>query len=442
MDKNELFEKIEKDNVKYINLQFTDMFGFLKSVTIDVDFLEDSLKTGTWFDGSSIEGFARIQESDFYLKPDMNTYARIPWLDSEDKRHNSARIIADIYTENGEHFEGDPRYVLKKSLEKATKKSYTYNTGPEMEFFLLKSNNGKYTVHDNGGYFDLVLDEAYEIRRDITMALWDFGIKSEAAHHEVAQGQHEIDILYGNALNLADNVVTLRFVVKSIAKLKGFTATFMPKPFSGINGSGMHVHQSLFNTEGNNLFFDENGRYMLSELAEQFIAGQLKHVREFSAVISPTVNSYKRLVPGYEAPTYITWANKNRSALIRVPRFPKEKPKAARMELRSPDPSANPYLAFAATLYAGLDGIENKLDAPEPVEENIYQLSKGARHDKHIGNLPGSLYEALNEFEKSEFMKNSFGEFAFNQYLECKRREWNEYRTRVSPWELEKYIKY
>ena len=440
MDKNELFERVENDGIKYINLQFTDVFGLLKSVTISIDFLEDSVDSGTWFDGSSIEGFARIQESDLYLKPDINTYAKIPWLDSENG--NTARIIADVYAEDGKPFEGDPRYVLKKAMEYAKSKGYMYNVGPEMEFFLLGKDEWGYIAHDNGGYFDLVLDEAYEIRRDIAHALTEFGIQSEAAHHEVAEGQHEIDIRYGNALQIADNVVTLRFVVKEIAKRYGFTATFMPKPFEGKNGSGMHVHQSLFDLQGNNVFFDENRRYMLSETAENFVAGQLKHIREFSAAISPTVNSYKRLVPGYEAPVYITWANKNRSALIRVPRFPKERPKAARVELRSPDPSANPYFAFTSMLYAGMDGVENKMEPPNPTEENIYQLTEDARRSKGIGSLPGSLYEALTEFKNSQLMKKAFGEFAFNQYIVCKMKEWDVYRTKVSSWELDQYLRY
>jgi len=329
----DVIRKAKEDNVYFVSLQFSDIYGIAKSLTIPVKQLESAFKYGVWFDGSSIEGFTRICESDMVLKPDPSTYAIIPWLTTEEQA--TARLICDVYTPENKPFEGDPRYILKKVMKEAEEMGYIYNTGPELEFFLLKRENGiKPLSHDVGGYFDLSLDKAYEIRRDMTNALEKFGIEVEASHHEVAAGQHEIDFRYDNALRTADNVMTLRFTLKATAEKHGLYATFMPKPIFGINGSGMHVHQSLFDLEGKNVFYDEKDKYKLSKAAYNFIAGQLEHIKAIAAVTSPTVNSYKRLVPGYEAPVYICWGQINRSALIRIPRYTKGKEQSIRAELR------------------------------------------------------------------------------------------------------------
>ena len=434
-----ILEQVKKDNVKFVQLQFSDLLGVVKSLTIPVAQLEDSLTDGTWFDGSSIEGFTRIQESDMFLKPDVDTYAVIPWLMSEDG--NTARFICDVYTPDGEPFEGDPRYILKKAMAEAEEMGFEFNTGPELEFFLFKAENGLQALpHDRGGYFDLTTDEAYTIRRDMVVALQKFGIHIEASHHEVAIGQHEIDFRYGNALKTADNAITLRFVLKAIAQKYGLHATFMPKPIFGINGSGMHVHQSLFDKNGNNAFFDDSDNYKLSEMAYQFIAGQLAHVEGLIAVLSPTVNSYKRLVPGYEAPVYLSWARTNRSALIRIPRYSKGKEKAVRCELRCPDPTCNVYLAFAVMLKAGLDGIKNKLTPPKPVEENVYHFTDEKLKEMNIGMLPASLWEALQAMEADPISKETLGEHTYAQYLSAKRAEWDEFRLHVTDWEVNKYL--
>lgn len=437
----DILQQVEKDNVKFVQLQFTDLLGIVKSITIPVEHLPGSLEDGTWFDGSSIEGFTRIHESDMYLKPDVDTYAVIPWLNSDDYG-NTARFICDIFTPDGEHFEGDPRYILKKAMAEAEEMGYEYNTGPELEFFLFKKENGvlKPLPHDRAGYFDLTTDEALAIRNDMTANLQKFGINIEALHHEVAEGQHEIDFRYGNALKTADNGITLRFVLKAIAQRHGLHATFMPKPISGVNGSGMHVHQSLFHKGGDNAFFDESSDYKLSEIALQFIAGQLKHVRSMIAVLSPTVNSYKRLVPGYEAPVYLSWARINRSALIRIPRFFKGKTQATRCELRCPDPSSNLYLVFASMLKAGLDGIKNKMEPPKPVEEDLYHFSDEKLQALDIQTLPATLGEAIGLMKSSEFMKEALGAHTFEKYIEAKQSEWDEFRLYVSAWEHEKYL--
>ncbi len=443
MDKEseELLERAKKDNVQFVNLQFTDIFGVIKNVTIGAKYLEDTLKYGKWFDGSSIEGFARIHESDMFLTPDPSTYTVIPWLESKDG--NTARLICDVYTADGKPFESDPRYILKKTLKEANEMGYIYNTGPELEFFLFKrESNGnelKPLPHDKGGYFDLNMDLAYEVRRDMVVALDKFGIEVETSHHEVAIGQHEIDFKYGDALKTADNATTLRFVLKAIAEKHGLHATFMPKPIMGINGSGMHVHQSLFKAE-ENVFFDPNDSKYMSKIARNFIAGQLKHILGMCAITSPTVNSYKRLTPGYEAPVYISWATVNRSALIRVPAIQKEKPKAARIELRCPDPACNIYLAFSVMLKAGLDGIKNNLQPPEPVEEDLYEFDDTKLERLCINQLPYSLWQALKEMKESAIVKQTLGENTFKKYLEAKTREWDEYRLQVTPWEIEQYI--
>jgi len=434
----ELLERVEKENVKFVNLQFTDIFGIIKNVTIPIEYLEDALKYGKWFDGSSIEGFARIHESDMLLMPDSSTYALIPWLEHKDG--NTARIICDVYTVDGKPFVGDPRFILKRALKEAEDLGYSYNTGPELEFFLLKRENGSFKPlpHDKGSYFDLNMDLAYEIRRDMIIALQKFGIEVETAHHEVAVGQHEIGFKYGDALKTADSATTLRFVLKAIAERHGLYATFMPKPISGINGSGMHVHQSLFNGD-TNVFFDSNEKYNISKIAKSFIAGQLKHIKAISAITSPLINSYKRLTPGYEAPVYISWATTNRSALIRVPAFQKEKPKAARIELRCPDPSCNVYLAFAAMLKGGLDGVKNNLEPPESVEEDLYEFDNKKLESLNIEQLPASLWYALKELKKDPVIQEALGEYMYTKYISAKTQEWDEFRLQVTEWEVNKY---
>ncbi|MBU4483948.1 glutamine synthetase family protein, partial [bacterium] len=369
-------KKVEADDVKFIQLQFTDFFGTIKSVTIPIERLPEGLEKGHWFDGSSIEGFARIAESDMYLQPDMSTYAILPW---GARQRREARLICDVCKPDGEAFEGDPRYILKKVVSEAHEMGFEYNVGPELEFFLFKpTDTGKIVAdpHDVAGYFDCApRDLANEVKRDIVFALEEMGLEVEMSHHEVAPGQHEIDFKYNKAVKTADEAATFKTVVKSIASQHELYATFMPKPIFGVNGNGMHVHQSLFDMKTNqNVFYDANGEYHLSDLARHFIAGQLHYARGISAILAPTVNSYKRLVPGYEAPVYICWAQINRSSLIRIPRYSKGREQSTRAELRCPDPSCNPYLAFAAMLKAGLEGIKNKMQPPKPVEEDVYSL--------------------------------------------------------------------
>jgi glutamine synthetase len=439
MKAKEVLEKAKKDKVTFLNLQFTDIMGSLKQVTSPVKSLPDIMKYGAWFDGSSVEGFARIHESDLYLKPDPSTYSIIPWLGS--KEGNTARLICDIYRPDGNPFEGDPRFILKKILEKARKMGFKYNTGPEPEFFLFRNDSTDLLPMDSDGYFDLTTDQAHEIRREITAALEKFGIDVEASHHEVAPGQHEIDFRHGNALTTADRLLTLRVSVKSIAQRHGLKASFMPKPIMGMNGSGMHVHQSLFNVKTKkNVFYNPKNEYGLSKSAFNFIAGQLHHVKGMMAVICPTVNSYKRLVSGYEAPVYISWARINRSALIRVPQWFEDKPNSARIELRCPDPACNPYLAFAVMLAAGLDGIENKIKLPDPVEEDLYTFDEAKLMSRKINTLPSSLFEAIYELKKNKLMQEVLGEHLYLKYINIKTREWNEFKTQVTKWEIEKYI--
>jgi len=435
----ELFSRLKKDDVKFVKLQFTDMMGMVKSVDMPADKLTGSLKDGTWFDGSSIEGFARIHESDMILRPDAGTYAVLPWLKASEG--NTARLICDVHAPGGEPYEGDPRTILKNVLAEAEAMGFEYKVGPELEFFLFRKENGelKPLPHDKGGYFDLTTDQAADIRRRMVVALQRFGIDVEAFHHEVAKGQHEIDFRYANALQAADNGTTLRFVLKAIAQQHDLHATFMPKPIPGENGSGMHVHQSLFRN-GRNAFFSKKDRYNLSGTAYAFIAGQLEHIKEMCALLSPTVNSYKRLVPGYEAPVYISWARVNRSALIRVPHISPDKPNSARAELRSPDPTANLYLAFAAMLKAGLDGIRRKLEAPSPVEEDLFHFDEPKLAERRIDTLPSSLGEALARMKASGLMKDALGEHTFRRYIEAKQSEWDSYRLSVSQWELDRYL--
>ncbi|MBM4425494.1 MAG: type I glutamate--ammonia ligase [Chloroflexi bacterium] len=431
-------EIIKARNVEFINLQFTDIMGMVKSVGIPTAQWDDVLDHGMWFDGSSVQGFARIAESDMLLHPDLDTFAVVPW----DTDVPTARVICDAHMPTDEPFSGDPRYILKRALAEAAKLGYEYFTGPELEFFLFKPHaNGQLLPlmpHDQAGYFDVSTDMAHTVRRQMVTALGTFGINVEALHHEVAVGQHEIDFKYDRALRTADNAVTLRLTLKAIAQRNGLYCTFMPKPVSGINGNGMHTHQSLWKG-GKNIFADPNDEYGLSPTAKSFIAGQLKHAREMSAVIAPLVNSYKRLVPGYEAPVYISWARTNRSALIRIPKVsPGRVTTASRIELRCPDPSANPYLAFAAMLMAGLDGIKNNLAAPAPNEEDLYHLDHAAL--AKLKAMPGSLGEAIEEMKASELVKATLGEHAFERYIEGRTQEWDEYRINVSEWELERYL--
>ncbi|HEX37981.1 MAG TPA: glutamine synthetase [Candidatus Cloacimonetes bacterium] len=439
MDKHNVLKKVEEEKVKFILLQFSDIYGVVKSITIPVNHLESSLDRGTWFDGSSIEGFARIAESDMYLIPDPNTYSFIPWLQSDDG--NTARLICDVYGSDGKPFEGDPRYILKSTLKEAEDMGYFYKTGPEIEFFLLKKDGGLHTLpHDKAGYFDLTMDQAYEIRREMTSVLQMMGINVEATHHEVGIGQHEIDFRYDHALKTADNATTIRFTLKAIAQKYNLMATFMPKPLAGINGNGMHVHQSLFDSEGNNVFYDDNNPYHLSQVAFHFLAGQLRHIKGMTAILNPIVNSYKRLVSGYEAPVYISWARTNRSSLIRIPKYLEGRPQSTRLELRNPDPSCNIYLAFAVMLKAGLEGIKDKIDPPEPVEEDVYNFSDARLEEMKIDTLPGSLLQALYEMKRDDLIKNTLGAHTYERYLEAKNKEWNEFRIQVTEWELERYL--
>lgn len=442
MNEKEALEKAKVDKVKFVQLQFTDLHGMTKTVTITIDMLQESLEKGTWFDGSSIEGFTRICESDMYLKPDPNTYAVIPW---ENSGNVTARFICDVYMPDGKPFEGDPRYILKKVINEAKELGYQYFVGPELEFFFFKfDESGKATTltHDSAGYFDYPpRDLASDVRKEITIALEMMGMEVEASHHEVAPGQHEIDFKYGDALTQADRCITFKHAVKSIAYKHGKWATFMPKPVFGENGSGMHVHQSLFDIKsGDNAFYDPDDKYKLSKTAKSFIAGQLKHVKHFSAITSPTVNSYKRLVPGYEAPVYICWASTNRSALIRIPRISPDRTKATRCELRCPDPSCNPYLAFAVMLKAGLDGIKNKMEAPMPVEEDVYEFSEATLDEKHIDTLPPTLGMALQELKKNPVILEALGPHTSKVYLNAKKAEWDDYRIQVTDWEKKKYF--
>ena len=442
MDNKEILERVKADGVRYVSYQFTDITGTVKSVDAPVKRLERALEEGVWFDGSSVQGFARVQESDMRLSLDLDSYAVLPWSPEENRR---ARFFCDIYHPDGSPFEGDPRGSLKRKLNGLESKGYVFNVGPEPEFFLFRRNgsdNVHPVPHDVGGYFDFSPnDEAVNVRTELMSALTQMGLEVEIGHHEVALGQHEIDFEFGEALRTADNVLTLKYTVKAIAAKHSLIASFMPKPIFGAAGSGMHCHQSLFDQDGNNLFFDSNDEFHLSELAYHFIAGQLHHARSLTAILNPTVNSYKRLVPGYEAPVYIGWAGENRSALIRIPRFTPGKAKSVRAELRSPDPSGNPYLQFNAILSAAMNGIEKKMTPPKPLNNvNIYALSFEERVAMGIRQLPGSLLEALNELEKDEVIKNSLGSELYGAFMRAKRAEWDEYRVCVTDWEKERYL--
>jgi glutamine synthetase len=445
-DPRPLLDRVQADAVEFIHLQFTDILGSLKGVTIPTHKLGEALDRGIWFDGSSIEGFARIHESDMVLRPDPGTYAVLPW-GAEDR--TQARLICDVYLPTEEPFPGDPRHVLRAAIARAKALGYTYNTGPELEFFLFKKGDSQRengdplrpVPHDVVGYFDFSpQDLASEVRADIMRALARLAMRGETAHHEVATAQHEIDIQYSDALSAADNVMTLRQTIKAVAAAHDLYATFMPKPLFGVNGSGMHVHQSFFNEAGGNAFFHASDAYGISQTARHFIAGQLAHARSLAAIVAPTVNSYKRLTPGYEAPVYICWAQTNRSALIRVPHYSPGREQSARAELRCPDPSANPYLAFAAMLTAGLDGITRRLPAPDPVEEDVYLFDDAKLTQLGIASLPGTLEEALDALEADDVVRGALGEHVYAAFLRAKRAEWDEYRIQVTDWELKRYL--
>jgi glutamine synthetase len=431
---------VDERGVDFIHLQFTDVVGIVKGITIPVEQLPRALDSGVWFDGSSIQGFARIAESDMYLKPDPTTFAIIPW----EKRPGrvAARLICDVYTPTFEPFVGDPRGVLKRVLAEAREMGYVCQMGPELEFFLFRTTENGDAIpgpHDQGGYFDLSTDLAVEVRKDMVNSLSAFGIQVEASHHEVATGQHEIDFQYAGALRAADNAVTFKYALKAVAKNHGLYATFMPKPLFGINGSGMHTHQSLIDAQtGENAFADAKDEYGLTEAAKQFIAGQLAHARGMCAVLAPLVNSYKRLVPGYEAPVYVSWARINRSALIRVPRI--SSPTATRLELRCPDPSCNPYLAFAVMLKTGLEGIKLGMEPPKAAEENLYHLDMARVRARHMDVLPGSLSEALDELAKDTLVQDALGQHVYERFMEAKTQEWDDYRLQVTPWEVKRYL--
>jgi glutamine synthetase len=438
----------EERNLRFVSLQFTDIVGAVKSVQIPIHQLTEAVEHGKWFDGSSIEGFARIAESDMFLVPDLSTFSPIPWEpgrapDGSALETGAARVICDVYTPNGDPFPGDPRWVLRHQMERAQKLGFAFNTGPELEFFLLRRDNGRVSTdpHDAAGYFDLSEDLGTEVRKEMMNDLTEIGIEVETAHHEVATGQHEIDFKYANALRTADNAVTFKTTLKAVAASHGLHATFMPKPIFGINGSGMHTHQSLWDDrKGRNAFADPSDPYGLSQTARQYIAGILAHARGMIAVLAPLVNSYKRLVPGYEAPVYIGWARINRSALIRIPQISKGQLASTRIELRCPDPSSNPYLAFAVMLAAGLDGIERKLDPPPPVEENLYHLDPAKLESRHIRQLPGTLWEAVDELRADGVIRDALGDHVFERFVEAKTAEWDEYRIQVSRWEVERYL--
>jgi len=418
-------------------LWFTDILGILKNFAITVEELENALEDGMGFDGSSIDGFARIDESDMVAMPDPDTFCLLPW---RPKDHRSVgRMFCDILRPGGEPFEGDPRYVLKTNLKRAAGMGFTYYVGPELEYFYFRDSQSTEML-DQGGYFDMTpLDMATDMRRETVLTLEEMGIGVEYSHHEVATSQHEIDMRYTDALTMADNVMTYRLVVKQIAMQNGVYATFMPKPVFGINGSGMHVHQSLFKG-GTNAFFDPDDEYHLSKTAKCFIAGLLRHAPEITAVTNQWVNSYKRLVPGYEAPVYLSWARRNRSDLVRVPEYKPGKEKSTRIEFRSPDPACNPYLAFSVMLAAGLEGVEKGYEVPDPVEENVYEMSVGERYRKGIATLPASLWDAIQLTKDSEVVRKALGDHAFNAFLDNKRIEWDAYRVQVTPYELDRYL--
>ena len=436
--RDDILASVRDHGIRFIRLQFTDIFGVLKNVNIPASQLEKAMDGEIMFDGSSVEGFVRIEESDMYLKPDLDTWQIFPWSYQEG---GLARLICDIYTDKNEPFEGDPRYVLKRALNEAKDMGYIMNVGPEAEFFLFHTDSaGRPTLetHDQAVYFDLSpIDLGSAARREMVSSLEDMGYEIEASHHECAPGQHEIDFKYGDALSSADRMQTFKLIVRIVAKRHGLHATFMPKPIYGIAGSGMHMNQSLSTLDGKNVFDDPNGVDGLSETAYYYIGGLLKHARAITAITNPTVNSYKRLVSGYEAPVYIAWSGKNRSPLVRIPA---KRGVSTRVEMRSPDPTCNPYLGTAAMLVAGLDGIKNKIEPPKACDYNLYDLTDDERLARGIGCLPVSLSAAMEELKSDIVISEALGNHVFNCFIEAKEKEWRAYRTQITPWEIENYL--
>src|SRR5918998_1275844 len=430
---------VEEWGIRFVRLWFTDILGQLKSFSISVEQLDDAFEGGMGFDGSSITGFNAIEESDMIAMPDPTTFNVLPWR-PEGGGAGVARMFADVQTPEGRPYEGDPRHVLRRAEQRAKDMGFdVFNVGPELEYYLFKDNKGT-EVLDEGGYFDLTtLDAGSDVRRDTVLALEKLGIGVEYSHHEVGPSQHEIDMRYADALKMADDCMTYRITVKEYALKYGWHATFMPKPLFGENGSGMHTHQSLFKG-GANAFYDADDKYFLSDVGKAFIAGQLRHAREICSIFAQWVNSYKRLVPGYEAPVYVAWSRRNRSALVRVPLYHPGKENATRMELRCPDPACNPYLTFAALLHAGLEGVEKGYELPDPIERNLYDLTEDERRAMGVQHLPESLGEAIEEMAGSELVERALGSHIFERYIALKRDEWLDYRTQVTPWELDRYL--
>lgn len=437
LTKEQIIVKCKEADINFLRLQFTDILGVVKNVSIPISQLKMALNNETMFDGSSIEGFTRVEESDMILKPDLDTFAILPWRPQEKA---VARIICDVFTPEQKPFDGDPRYVLKKVIAEAAQYGFDINVGPECEFFLFKSNEDgtpSIVTHDKGGYFDMSPnDRGEDARREIILALESMGFEIEASHHEVSPGQHEIDFKYSDPLSTADRVVTLKFITRIMAQRHNLHATFMPKPLFGMNGSGMHVHLSIFK-DGRNIFFDPAGKYQLSPTALYFIGGILKHIKGISAITNPLVNSYKRLLPGYEAPVYQAWSVSNRTALIRVPAA---RNAATRIEIRNPDPCCNPYLAFSLLIKAGLNGINNKISPGEPIQKNVYSMSPVERSLANISRLPSSLYEALLEMERDPICIETLGEHIYTRFIEAKMIEWEVYQSQVHQWELDQYL--
>ena len=438
MTKEQILEMVDEFEVEFIHLQFTDILGVMKNVSITSDQLNKALNNEIMFDGSSIDGFSRIEESDMYLHPDLSTFTIFPWSNYP----KEARFICDVYNADGTPFLGCPRYILKKSLKEAAEMGYVFNVGPECEFFLFNTNEKgepSLDTHDNAGYFDLApVDLGGNARKEMTTTLMDMGFEIEASHHEAAPGQHEIDFKYADALTTADNIMTFKLVVRIIAQRHGLHATFMPKPKFGVNGSGMHINMSLATLDNINAFWKEDDEFHLSEVAYKFLGGILKHAKSYTALTNPTINSYKRLVPGYEAPVNIAWSQSNRSPLVRIPSNHK---KDTRIELRSPDPCANPYLALATILKSGLDGIKNDLVPASPICTNVYHMSNEEIKEKGIENLPTSLFDAIREFIKNPLMKEALGEHAYERFIDSSLYEWQEYSKNISEWELDRYLK-
>src|SRR5689334_22365426 len=436
--RKDALKQMQDEGVEFVLLWFTDIEGHLKSFAVTPSEIEGALDDGMGFDGSSITGFNAIEESDMVAIPDPGTFQVMPWKEGETR---VGRMICDVVTPDGEPYEGDPRFVLRRALERMQSMGFdTFNVGPELEYFLFEDSTGTKTL-DEGGYFAMTtMDAASELRQETVRALESVGIPIEYVHHEVGPSQHEIDMRFAPALEMADHTLTYRLIVKEIAKKAGYHATFMPKPIFGENGSGMHTHQSLF-SDGRNAFFDADDEWNLSEVGKSFIAGQLRHAREIAAVFAQWVNSYKRLVPGYEAPVYVAWSRRNRSALIRIPLYKPGNEQATRAEIRCPDPACNPYLTFAALLHAGLEGIEKGYELPDPMETNLYHLTAEQRRERGIDALPETLGEAIDELSTSELVRKAFGPHIFDRYVELKRKEWDDYRVQLTDWEMDRYLK-